>query len=112
MVKHGMETAARVGDKKAGSEQETKNAAIYASIDAASRQAQSPRNIPDRKLNAAALEQVASVKNNYQQRIEPAAHLNRERIADEANNALLEAVTDQGLSVGSTPLSGGGTERC
>lgn len=34
-------------------------------------------NIPDQKLNAAAaaLEQVASVKNNYQQRIEAAAPL-------------------------------------
>lgn len=56
-------------------------------------------NIPDQKLNAAALEQVASVKNNYQQRIEAAAPSDRERIADEANNALVEAVTDQGLSV-------------
>jgi hypothetical protein len=42
---------------------------------------------------------VARVKENYQQRIEAAAPSDKERIADEANNALVKAVTDQGLSV-------------
>lgn len=60
-----------------------------------------PNNIPDQKLDAAAaaIIQVASVKENYQQRIEAAAPSDRERISDEANNALVKAVTDQGLSV-------------
>jgi hypothetical protein len=58
-------------------------------------------NIPDQKLDAAAaaIRQVARVKENYQQRIEAAAPSDKERIADEANNALVKAVTDQGLSV-------------
>jgi hypothetical protein len=76
---------------------------------AANAQAQSPppgaadqtSNIPDQKLDAAAaaLKQVASVKEDYQQRFKAAAPSDRERIADEANNALVKAVTDQGLSV-------------
>lgn len=84
-------------------------AAWLLSVPAANAQTQSPSpgpfdqtpNIPDQKLDAAAaaLEQVASVKENYQQRIEAAAPSDRERIADEANNALVKAVTDQGLSV-------------
>jgi hypothetical protein len=58
-------------------------------------------NIPDQKLEAAAvaLERVASLKRNYQEQIEAAAPSDRERIANEANNALQKAVTDQGLSV-------------
>jgi Domain of unknown function (DUF4168) len=79
------------------------------SVPVANAQAQSPSpsssdqtpNIPDQKLDAvaAALKQVASLKQNYQQRIEAAAPSDRERIADEANNALVKAVTDQGLAV-------------
>jgi Domain of unknown function (DUF4168) len=78
-------------------------------VPAANAQAQTPSaspsdqtpNIPDKKLDAvaAALKQVASVKENYQQRIEAAAPSDRERIADEGNNALAKIVTDQGLSV-------------
>jgi uncharacterized protein DUF4168 len=58
-------------------------------------------NIPEQKLDAvaAALKQVASVKESYQRRIEAAAPSDRERIAGEANNALVKIVTDQGLSV-------------
>ena len=60
-----------------------------------------PKNIPDQKLNAAAaaLEQVVSVKEDYQRRIKAADPSDRDRIAEEAHNALLKAVTDQGLSV-------------
>jgi hypothetical protein len=78
-------------------------------VPVANAQAQSPppgpsdqtSNIPDQKLDAAAaaLKQVASVKENYEQRIKAAAPSDRQRIADEANNALVKAVTDQGLSV-------------
>jgi hypothetical protein len=79
-----------------------------APVPAANAQAQLPPassdqtpNISDRKLDAAAaaLKQVASIKENYQQRIETAAPSDKDRIATEANNALVTAVTDQGLSV-------------
>jgi hypothetical protein len=58
-------------------------------------------NVPDQKLDAAAaaMKDVASVKDRYEQRIKAAAPSDKERIADEANNALVKAVTDQGLSV-------------
>ena len=60
-----------------------------------------PKNIPDQKLDAAAaaLEQVVSVKEDYRRRIKAADPSDRNRIAEEAHNALLKAVTDQGLSV-------------
>ena len=60
-----------------------------------------PRNIPDQKLNAAAaaIERVVSLKQDYQQRIASAAPADKERILNEAINALAKAVTDQGLSV-------------
>jgi predicted TIM-barrel fold metal-dependent hydrolase len=62
---------------------------------------QQPQNIPDQKLDAAAaaIERVASLKQDYQQRIAAAAPADRERILNEAVNALAKAVTDQGLSV-------------
>jgi hypothetical protein len=61
---------------------------------------QSP-NISDQKLDAAAaaIVQVASLKQDYQQRIAAAAPSDKERIANEAINALAKAVADQGLSV-------------
>jgi len=60
-----------------------------------------PPNIPDQKLDAAAaaIEHVASLKRDYQQRIAAAAPADKERILNEAVNALAKAVTDQGLSV-------------
>jgi len=77
------------------------------SITAANDQVQSPgvsdpaSNIPDQKLDAAAaaIEQVANLKQDYQQRIAAAAPSDKERILNEAVNALAKAVTDQGLSV-------------
>jgi predicted TIM-barrel fold metal-dependent hydrolase len=58
-------------------------------------------NIPDQKLDAAAaaLQQVANVKQDYQQRLATAAEPDKKRIADQAHDELVKAVTDQGLSV-------------
>jgi predicted TIM-barrel fold metal-dependent hydrolase len=75
---------------------------------------QQPQNIPDQKLDAAAvaIERVASLKQDYQQRIAAAAPADKERILNEAVNALAKAVTDQGLSVEEYRLdSGSGAER-
>lgn len=69
-----------------------------ASPPAASEQAPT---IPDQKLDAAAaaIERVASLKEDYQQQIAAAPASDRERIATEAIGALSKAVTDQGLSI-------------
>ena len=58
-------------------------------------------SIPDQKLDAAAaaLEQVANVREDYQQRMEDATPSDRQGIADEAKNALVKAITNHGLSV-------------
>jgi Domain of unknown function (DUF4168) len=58
-------------------------------------------NLSDQKLDAAAaaVQRVASLKQDYQQRIAVAPPSDKERIAEEAINALAKAVTDQGLSV-------------
>jgi hypothetical protein len=60
-----------------------------------------PRDIPDQKLDAAvaAMQQIASLKETYQQRLEMAPPSDKERIAGEADTALKKAVTDNGLSV-------------
>jgi Domain of unknown function (DUF4168) len=59
------------------------------------------QSIPDEKLDAAAaaIEQVSNVKQNYRQRMEAAAPSDKQRISEEAENALEQAVTGQGLSV-------------
>lgn len=84
-------------------------AAWLLAVPAANAQTQSPspgapaqaQNIPDQKLaaTAAALEKVASVKEDYKGRIEAATPTDRPRLAEEAEKALLGAVTEQGLSV-------------
>jgi hypothetical protein len=58
-------------------------------------------DLSDQKLDkaAAALNQVANVKNDYQQKIESAPDTDKERILNEANGALVKAVTDNGLTV-------------
>jgi predicted ATPase with chaperone activity len=58
-------------------------------------------NVSDQKIDAtaAAMKRVASVKADYQQRINSAPEADRDRIAAEGKNALMKAVTDQGLSV-------------
>ena len=97
-------------------------AAWLLSVPAANAQTQSPspgpseqsQTIPDQKLDAAAaaIEQVTSVKENYQQQIEAAAPSDKQRIADEAQKALAEAVTGQGLSIEEyTSIIRGGTEQ-
>lgn len=83
--------------------------AWFVSTPAAYAQTQSPSpglsrpspKISDQKLDAtaAAIQRVASLKQDYQQRIATAPPSDKKRIADEANDALVKAVTDQGLSV-------------
>jgi hypothetical protein len=59
-------------------------------------------SIPDQKLDAAAtaLQQVAGLKRDYQQRVDAAtSEPDKQRIVEEGNSALVKAVTDQGLSI-------------
>ncbi|HEV8679934.1 MAG TPA: DUF4168 domain-containing protein [Stellaceae bacterium] len=58
--------------------------------------------IPENKLNAAgaALGRVAALRTAYKQKIATATDSDKGRLADEANDAMRQAVTDQGLSVG------------
>ncbi len=60
-----------------------------------------PANISDSKLDAAAeaVKNVSAVKESYKQKIAQAPAAERERIAGEADKALVQAVTDKGLSV-------------
>jgi hypothetical protein len=84
-------------------------AAPLLAVPAANAQAQSPSpaaseqapNIPDQKLDAtaAAVKEVSTVKESYQGRMEAAAPSDRPRLAEEAKNALEQAVIGQGLSV-------------
>ncbi|MFZ0122559.1 MAG: DUF4168 domain-containing protein [Xanthobacteraceae bacterium] len=62
---------------------------------------QTSANIPDEKLDAAAaaMQRIASLQQNYRDQISAAPSADRNRIANEAGNALTKAVTDQGLSV-------------
>ncbi len=69
-------------------------------------QGQSPGQSPsptisDQKLTAAAaaIGQITSIKQNYDQKIAAAQPSDKQHIADEANNAMKKAVTDQGLPV-------------
>jgi hypothetical protein len=74
---------------------------------AQSPQAQPPRaqspspTISDQKLTAAAaaLGQVTNIRQSYERKIAEAPQPDKQRVTDEANNALKKAVTDQGLSV-------------
>jgi hypothetical protein len=86
-------------------------AAILATaVPAANAQVQSPapspsqpsQSIPEHKLDAtaAALNQIADVKENYTKQIEATPNdADKQRLVDDANKALVKAVTDQGLSV-------------
>jgi len=84
--------------------------ACLLAVPPASAQTQSPAppgqsdqssSISEQKLDAAAaaIRQVASLKQDYQQRIVAAAPSDKERIAAEALGVLTKAVTDQGLTV-------------
>jgi predicted ATPase with chaperone activity len=59
------------------------------------------KNIPEQKLDAAAaaLQQLATLLPDFQQKLAAASPDDKQRVADEANDALSKAVTDQGLSV-------------
>jgi hypothetical protein len=58
-------------------------------------------NIPDQKLDkaAAAIEQIASLKQDYLDQMTVVSPADRDRIAQEARHAFTTAITDQGLSV-------------
>jgi hypothetical protein len=60
-----------------------------------------PADISDKKLDAAAAaaKSVSAVRDTYEQKLTRAPTTDKKRIADEANNAITKAVTDQGLSV-------------
>jgi len=63
---------------------------------------QPSQSIPDQKLDAtaAALNQIADVKESYTKQIEATpSESDKQRLVDDANKALVKAVTDQGLSV-------------
>jgi hypothetical protein len=78
-------------------------------VPAANAQVQSPapspapsQSIPDDKLDAtaAALNQIVDVKESYTKQIEATpSESEKQRLVDDANKALVKAVTDQGLSV-------------
>lgn len=83
---------------------------LAAAVPAANAQVQSPapspsqpsQSIPDHKLDAtaAALDQIADVKESYTKQIEATANeSDKKRLVDDANKAIVKAVTDQGLSV-------------
>jgi hypothetical protein len=57
--------------------------------------------IPEQKLGAAAaaMAQVSSLRDTYQQQIAQAPESDKPRLTGEANQALAKAVTDQGLSL-------------
>jgi hypothetical protein len=65
-------------------------------------QAQSPSpTISDEKLNAAAtaIRQVTTIHQSYESKIAAASPSDKQRLTIEANDAMVKAVTDQGLSV-------------
>jgi hypothetical protein len=60
-----------------------------------------PSDLSDQKIDAVAtaLEKVTKVDQEYSQQIAQAPTSDRDRIVEEANNVMVKAVTDQGLSV-------------
>jgi hypothetical protein len=68
---------------------------------ASSEQSGQTSQIPNQKLDAAAaaLEKLADVSENYQQRIEAATPAEKQTLLDEAKGQIAKAVTDQGLSI-------------
>lgn len=70
-----------------------------------SQQAQPPQapppTISDEKLNAAAaaIGRVTSIRQSYEPKIAAAPPADKQRMTEEANNAMKKAVADQGLSV-------------
>jgi hypothetical protein len=68
---------------------------------AAPQQAAPSSDIPDQKLDAAAaaMQQMADVRQDYQQKIDAAAPGDKARLESEGTAALKKVVTDHGLSV-------------
>lgn len=60
-----------------------------------------PSDLTDQKIDAVAtaLENVTKVDQQYSQQIAKAPESDKQRIVEEANNVMVKAVTDQGLSV-------------
>jgi glucose/arabinose dehydrogenase len=59
------------------------------------------RNISDNKLDAAAaaVKSVSVIRSGFEQKLAQAPDTDKDRLVDEADNAMTKAVTDQGLSV-------------
>ncbi len=84
---------------------------LHAGLMAAQAQTQQPAKpptatapaapIPDKKLDAAAVAiiRVASLQQDYQKRVETAPDADKQRVLAEGQQALVKAVTDQGLTV-------------
>jgi hypothetical protein len=77
------------------------NAQTQSPSSASPDQSSESASIPDQKLDAVAvaLQQLAGLKRDYPQRLDAANDSDKQRIVDEANDALAKAVTDQGISV-------------
>ena len=60
-----------------------------------------PATVSDQKLDqaAAAIKQVESIRDQYDQKLSTAAPEKKEQLAEEGSAAMKKAVTDQGLSV-------------
>jgi len=60
-----------------------------------------PKNIPDKKLDAAAaaVKKVSAVKGTFERKLAQTPAAEKERVAGEADEAIVKAVTDQGLSI-------------
>jgi hypothetical protein len=61
----------------------------------------SPSNIPDKKLDAAAAaaRKVVALSDEYEQKIAKAPEADKQRLAGEAQQATIKAVSDEGLSI-------------
>jgi hypothetical protein len=61
----------------------------------------SPSNIPDKKLDAAAAaaKKVVALSDEYEQKIAKAPEADKQRLAGEAQQATIKAVSDEGLSI-------------
>jgi len=71
------------------------------SPEATSPSAITPSDLSDQKIDAVAtaLEKVTKVDQEYSQQLAKAPASDKQRLVEEANNVMVKAVTDQGLSV-------------
>jgi len=78
------------------------NAQVQSQVQSPAPSPSPSQSIPDYKLDAtaAALDQIVDVKESYTKQIEATPNeADKQRLVDDANKALVKAVTDQGLSV-------------